>query len=193
MDALAYPGNVLASQTTFRTVMNAMARPGTKHALTTNSAPAPLMPAAAALVRSLADYETPVWYDDSFTAEARDWVRFHTGAPVARQPHEAAFALIAATDGMPPLTAFALGTEDYPDRSATVIVQIPQFDGTQFVLAGPGIKDEQMFAAAGLPDNFLDQMETNRGLFPRGVDLVLVASNEIVALPRTVRLSVREN
>lgn len=193
MDALAYPANVLASQTTFRTVMNAMARPGTMHALTCDNAPAPLMPATAALILSLADYETPVWFDGSFTTDARDWVRFHTGAPVAQQPREAAFALIAAASSMPPLSTFALGTEEYPDRSTTVIVQVPELDGSQYVLTGPGIKGEQLFAVTGLTENFLDQMEANRGLFPRGVDLVLVAGNHIAALPRTARLSAREN
>lgn len=179
-----------ASQTCFRALMNAMARPGTVHRLPGTPAPEPLMPAAAALIRSLADYETPIWCDAIFSAarEACDWIKFHTGAPLTRQAREACFALIADPRQMPLFSDFALGSEEYPDRSTTIIMQIEGFSGTPFELKGPGIKGERAFAASRLPYDFPLRLAENRALFPRGVDVILVAGDEIAALPRTVRI-----
>jgi alpha-D-ribose 1-methylphosphonate 5-triphosphate synthase subunit PhnH len=167
--------------------MDAMARPGTVHRLAADAAPSPLMPAAAALIRSLADYETPLWCDAAVGSEARDWIRFHTGAPITQQPKDASFALIADVQAMPPLVDFALGNEEYPDRSTTLIVQLARLTGPQFILEGPGINGKRAFAAA-LPDDVAAQLAGNHALFPRGVDLVLVVGSEIAALPRTTRL-----
>jgi alpha-D-ribose 1-methylphosphonate 5-triphosphate synthase subunit PhnH len=186
--ATAYAEVALASQASFRAVMDAMARPGTVHRLAADAAPSPLMPAAAALIRSLADYETPLWCDAAVGSEARDWIRFHTGAPITQQPKDASFALIADVQAMPPLVDFALGNEEYPDRSTTLIVQIARIAGPQFVLEGPGINGKRAFAAT-LPDNFAAQLADNRALFPCGIDIVLVAGSEIAALPRTTRLA----
>ena len=42
-----------------------------------------------------------------------------------------------------------------------------------------------MIAPKGLPDGFLAMRAANRPLFPRGVDVILVAGADILALPRT--------
>ncbi|MGE0565136.1 MAG: phosphonate C-P lyase system protein PhnH [Pseudolabrys sp.] len=178
----------LASQSAFRALMEAMARPGTIHSLAGDTAPTPLMPAAAALIRSLADYETPVWCDDHVSAAARDWIRFQTGAPLTAAMSDAGFAVIADAARMPGLASFAVGDAEYPDRSTTIIVQIESFGGPQFVLAGPGIKDTRRVAVSSLPGDFATRWSENRTLFPCGVDVILVAGHEIAALPRTVNL-----
>ncbi len=182
-----------ASQAAIRALMDCLARPGDIRALIGADAPAPFAPAAAALIKSLADYETPLWLDPAFAAahKVADWIRFHTGAPVVRDPGEAAFALIADARSMPPLAQFAQGTPEYPDRSTTLIVQIDGFAGTALTLRGPGIKTTREFAAAPLPVGFASRMKENRALFPRGVDLVLIAGHDIAALPRSVTVMER--
>ncbi len=179
-----------ASQSAFRALMDAMARPGEIKMVEGVGAPAPMAPATAALVQSLADYESPVWLDPAFAAvpAVADWIRFHTGAPIVAEPANAAFALIADPRAMPEFTAFAQGTEEYPDRSTTVIVQVERFAGPALVLKGPGIRTISPFAAEPLPGDFSRRLRDNRELFPRGIDLVLVAGREIAALPRSVRL-----
>lgn len=174
------------SQAAFRALMDCMARPGDIRTLKGVEAPAPFAPATAALVKSLADYETPVWLDPAFAAssEVVEWLRFHTGAAIVRNPGEAAFALTA--NALPDLAQFAQGSSEYPDRSTTLIVQVDGFTGDTFTLRGPGIKTERSFAASPLPADFAARMADNRALFPRGVDLVLVAGKEIAALPRSV-------
>lgn len=190
MTALA-SNPAFASQAAFRALMDAIARPGEIGTLDGENAPAPLAPATAALVKSLTDYETPVWLDSAFAAKpaVAEWIRFHTGAPVVDDKRRAAFALIADARRMPDVTQFALGSEEYPDRSTTLIVQIARFFGHSYRISGPGIKGARDFAADTLPEDFTARFAANRELFPRGVDLVLVAGNEIAALPRSVRIS----
>ncbi len=181
------------SQAAFRALMDCTARPGEIRKLKGVEAPAPFAPATAALIKSLADYETPLWLDSTFAAAPKvaDWIRFHTGAPVVREPADAAFALIADARSLLDFAQFAQGTPEYPDRSTTLIVQIDSFAGMALTLRGPGIKTEREFAASPLPADFVVRMKDNRALFPRGVDLVLVASHDIAALPRSVTVMER--
>lgn len=189
----AVPGDpAFAHQSTFRAAMEAMARPGRIYELSAlPPSPAPLSPAAAALAAALFDFETPIWLDASLAAapEVVAWLRFATGAPIVADPVRADFALIADPRALPPFEAFAPGTPEYPDRSATLILQVGSLTaGTPLVLAGPGIKQTHMIAPAPIPDDFTTRLATNRALFPRGVDLVLATSNAVAALPRSVRI-----
>ncbi len=54
------------------------------------------------------------------------------------QPAAASFAL-GPWDALQPLARFALGTPDYPDRSATLIVEVPTLSPATHRLSGPGI------------------------------------------------------
>ena len=179
------------SQATFRALMDALARPGEIRRIPGVTAPSPLLPATAAILRSLADYETPVWLDARIAQEsaAVDWIRFHTGAPLIRDANDAAFAVVADTGKLPRFAEFAQGSAEYPDRSTTIIAQTDSFAGDIFTLAGPGIKTECVVTLGALPHDFPERWAENRALFPRGVDLVLVAGEQVIALPRTVRIS----
>lgn len=180
--------DVTENQATFRALMDAIARPGEIRTLGRIDAPAPLMPGTAAIVRSLADYETPVWLDAALAAEpaVAAWIRFQTGAPVVSDPREAVFALIGDAADLPDFTVFSPGSEDYPDRSATLIVQVEGFSGEIFSLNGPGIRSERILAVGTLPDDFAGRCAANHALFPCGIDLHLVAGGQVAALPRTV-------
>src|SRR5687767_5696522 len=87
--------------------------------------PALLSPAAAAVCLALIDFETPVWLDaTAHTPDIVELLKFHCGAPIIEQPERADFALVTDVSSMPPLDAFAPGTDEEPERSATVIVQV---------------------------------------------------------------------
>jgi alpha-D-ribose 1-methylphosphonate 5-triphosphate synthase subunit PhnH len=173
--------------------MEAFARPGEVRTLCGIAAPAPLAPVAAALVRSLADYETPIWLDRPLTnvPAIAEWIRFHTGARIVQEPRDAVFAIVGNPDDIPDFAQFAMGSEEYPDRSTTIIVQIKRFDGRAFAMEGPGINGVRSLAAEPLSDDFADRLRANRELFPRGIDLVLVAEDHVAALPRSIRVSSR--
>ena len=86
-------------------------------------------------------------------------------------------------------TRFALGTPDYPDRSATLLLPVLSLtNGAPLALTGPGIETDRTIAPAGLPAGFLPVMAQNHAGFPLGFDLVLVAGEDALALPRTTRI-----
>jgi alpha-D-ribose 1-methylphosphonate 5-triphosphate synthase subunit PhnH len=186
IDLPGFADPVLSAQSTFRAILDAMSRPGTIHmggqGLTP---PAPLMPASAACLLTLVDAETSLWLDDGLAA-ARDWIGFHCGAPAA--PQEAAGFVLALA--LPDLTALGAGSDDGPQDGATVILQVASLrSGQRHTLSGPGIKVAATLDVAGLPDDFVSTWAENHARFPRGVDLILCAGDELVALPRSVRIT----
>ena len=187
---------VSASQTVFRTLMDAMARPGSVHDLPVVTAPpAPMSSSASALIATLADADTPVWLDPALTKTnaVRDWIVFHTGAPITLHQSEAAFAVVAAPQSLSALNGFCLGTQEFPDRSTTVILQVSTLsEGVMLTLEGPGIKDLASLAPAPMPQHFSEQWQANRAAFPRGIDLILAGPGSVAAMPRSSRLIRRE-
>src|ERR1043166_6266821 len=126
--AAGFAEPVLAAQATFRTVMDAMARPGSVRGLAGIAAPAPLSPSAATIALTLLDYETPFWLDARLAAapEVARFISFHTGAQLTADPAAAGFAFVAAPAAMPPFASFAQGSAEYPDRSTTLVLQVTQ-------------------------------------------------------------------
>lgn len=182
---------VLDSQRVFRAVLEAMARPGTIVELPLHLAPPPpLDPATAAIALALMDYETPLWLDGAADTEAvGQYLRFHCGCPQTSEPAKAAFAIITDPAAMPPLSAFHVGSDEFPDQSTTVILQVPTLTaGDAWQLTGPGIRDSVRLAAGGFPKGFHRWILDNHELFPRGVDLVFTCGGLISALPRSTRL-----
>ena len=178
----------LASQEVFRTVLAAMATPGKIVTLPEGArvAAAPLPAAAAALALTLADLETPVWLSPAMT-RAASWIRFHSGAPVTAEKQAARFAFAAAAD-CPPLDAFDLGTDAYPDRSTTVAIEVAALDaGAAVTLSGPGLRAPATLRVAGLGDGFWLARARLAALFPRGIDVVLTCGASLAAIPRTTR------
>ena len=171
------------AQRCFRSVLNAISRPGQIASVGGVEPPEPLSAAAAAVLLTLIDHETPFWLDPDARA-AREWIAFHCGAPVVPEPGDAIFALSL---GLPDLSRFRTGTHEGPELSATVVVQLPSLTGgPKLRLSGPGLKDSAIVAPVGLPADFPTHWRRNRGLFPAGIDLILCAGDTVAALPRTV-------
>lgn len=187
---------VFEAQGVFRAVMDAMARPGTIRRLPVLVAPpAPLTPAGAAVALTLCDHETALWLDPALQAAraAVAWLGFHAGAPLARTPAEAQFAIVSSPGDSIALENFAQGTQEYPDRSATLILQVETLSGGQpLVLSGPGIASAAAIAPAPLPRHFVEQWRQNGARFPRGIDIILAAPEGIACLPRTTRVEPKE-
>jgi len=186
-----FADKVLSAQTTFRSVMEAMARPGSAQRVVASvGTPAHLMRGTAAIALTLFDHDTPVWLDPclSETAEVKKWLKFHSGAPVISDPSVASFALVSDGSTLPQLDRFAFGSNEYPDRSTTVILQVDSLTrGAQYELSGPGIDGHAILQASFKPGDLFERLAINAALFPRGIDVVLVADDTIVAIPRTTR------
>jgi alpha-D-ribose 1-methylphosphonate 5-triphosphate synthase subunit PhnH len=119
----------------------------------------------------------------------KKWLKFHTGAPVIEDSSICHFALIGDPGALPALDRFAFGSNEYPDRSTTLIIQVESLaQGPSFELRGPGIDGTAMVQATIQPLDLFERLEINQTLFPRGIDVVLVAGDSVVAIPRTTRL-----
>ncbi|MGO4638574.1 phosphonate C-P lyase system protein PhnH [Mesorhizobium sp. 2RAF45] len=187
---------VFNAQTVFRAVMDAMARPGSVQPLPALARPpAPLSATAGAVALALCDNDTPLWLDPALHVSAAigSWLGFHTGAPLANTPADAHFALVATPAEMMALDGFAQGTQDYPDRSTTLILQVSDLtSGTPLLLEGPGIETSATIAPAQMPRHFIEQWKQNIQRFPRGVDIILATAEGIACLPRTTRIKTME-
>ena len=189
---VGFADKVMSAQSTFRSVMDALARPGSvQQIVAVAGTPPPVMRGAAAIALTLFDHDTPVWLDPlmSETLDVTKWLKFHTGAPVIRDPSICSFALIADPRALPALDRFAFGSNEYPDRSTTLILQVESLTrGQSLELRGPGIDGTAALHATIQPADLFERLAINATLFPRGIDVVLVADDAIVAIPRTTRL-----
>jgi alpha-D-ribose 1-methylphosphonate 5-triphosphate synthase subunit PhnH len=191
-----FADKVLAAQSTFRSVMEAMARPGGVQRITGRPGkPSPLMHGTAAIALTLFDHDTPIWLDHRM-AEADSvakWLRFHTAAPITADSLLSQFALIGDGTALPDLDRFCLGSNEYPDRSTTLILQVESLaEGPGYILRGPGIDGTTVLRATIAPRDLFERLAVNATLFPRGIDVVLVHADAIVAIPRTTRLIGKE-
>jgi alpha-D-ribose 1-methylphosphonate 5-triphosphate synthase subunit PhnH len=174
------------AQTTFRAILDALAHPGRiVERPAALAALAPLGDAAAAIALTLCDMDTPIWLDSGL-ARCADYLRFHCGAPQAAAPGDAHFAFISDPSALPALDTFALGSDEYPDRSTTLVVEIAGLRaGKGHTLSGPGIAGSARLAVAGLPDGFWRERETLAVLMPRGLDVIFTCGPRLAVVPRT--------
>jgi alpha-D-ribose 1-methylphosphonate 5-triphosphate synthase subunit PhnH len=176
----------LAAQAVFRRLLDAMARPGTVASLEAPPAPPPLAAAAGAIALTLCDADTAVWLDPALrTSEVIAWLRFHAGCRIVEAPEAAAFAFGAEASALP-LDRLSTGSDEFPDRSATAVLQVARFGaGTLLTLTGPGIETTATLHVEGLPTGFIAWRRGNHTAYPRGVDVILAAGTAIAALPRS--------
>jgi alpha-D-ribose 1-methylphosphonate 5-triphosphate synthase subunit PhnH len=180
------------AQQLFRAILDATSHPGRIVSLPgAPVGPGTLSAAATAYLLTLADRDTPVWLAPEFDRpEVRNFLRFHAGAPIVTTRAEASFGVVMA--GTPqPFDGFNLGTDAYPDRSATLLIEVPDLrSGPIRRWRGPGIADRASVGIAGLGEEFWNDWAANHGLFPCGVDLVFTAGTELCALPRSIAVEV---
>lgn len=186
---------VFHAQSVFKLMMDAMARPGTIQTVSPDATPpAPLGIAAGAIALTLCDHDTPVWLSAGLVKSAvPQWLGFHTGAPVTSEKAEARFAVVESGASLSSFGLFASGTQEYPDRSTTLVIELSDLEGgRKLALMGPGIKSVTDVAPLGLPDSFLRLWTENRALFPRGIDIVLTSGSRFLCLPRTTKITATE-
>ena len=184
------------TQAVFRTLLDALSRPGTvgvvenvlpaSQASGTHRSRAEL--AALAALLTLCDYSTPVWLaqPDGALASA---LRFHTGAPLVDEPQRAAFAYLHDAHALPALEAFAIGEPDAPEHAATLLIRVEALQGgAPLTLRGPGIEHTQSIAPVGLPERFWRERAELAPLFPCGIDCYFVCGDDVLGLPRTTQV-----
>ena len=187
-----FSNEAFGSQAVFRAVLQALSHPGRTVAVEHDAqAPAVGHSASAAVLLALLDSDCTLWLSPKLAAsDAGAWLRFHTGCTVVADAAQARFVWVAQGDALPALNRLALGTDIYPDQSATCVVDVSRAATTvdasdAWHLRGPGIQEVAALQVDGLPDDFEAQWAANHAMFPRGVDLLLGTPDHIVGLPRT--------
>ena len=166
----------------FRAAMEAMARPGRIRTTDVAAPPSPLSSAAGTLILTLCDPGTPIHLAGAHdTQGVREWIAFHTGAPFSGR-RQAQFA-VGCWQDLLPLGEYRIGTSEYPDRSATLIVEMPELTARGATLRGPGISAT---ATLDLPDKI--EFARNAALFPLGLDFFLTAGTRLAAVPRSTKV-----
>ena len=172
----------VAAAYAFRAAMNAMARPGQVQDIGGATPPEGISVAAGSLLLTLCGPETGVYLAPDVDSETlRGWLAFHTGAPIVAAK-QADFAL-GGWEDLQALSRFRIGTSEYPDRSATLIVEMRCLDAPNAVLTGPGIKDA---ARMQLPE--LAAFQANAALYPLGLDFFFASGSQLAALPRSTQV-----
>lgn len=179
------------SNAVFKSCLHALSRPGLISDFEPNlKSPAPLLPTAAAVFLTLADFETKFWLDPALANHPAviEFLRFHTGAQHVSNHNEADFAVLADSASIPALGEFMQGTPEFPDRSTTLIVQVAELAQNGWTFTGPGINGTLDFSATPLPQGFKSELLQNRSRFPCGIDLIFISTTQLAALPRSVNL-----
>jgi alpha-D-ribose 1-methylphosphonate 5-triphosphate synthase subunit PhnH len=185
IEAPGFADPVFDAQSVFRTALTALSEPGRVLKLPSSLG----IDAAPALLLALADHDTPIWLDEA-ASRFSAYLRFHTGAQVIDDPKAARFAMIGSGAICPPLAGFEPGSSDYPDRSATLIVEVETLaEGGGWSLSGPGIPGVRTLPAVALPSDFLSQWADNHASYPQGVDLFFTCGSRLAGLPRSTRVT----
>jgi len=186
------------SQLVFRTALKALSYPGRVIEMEHDAiTPSDANPVASGLLLALLDSETSLWCSNPSTmCAAADWLQFHTDCSVLTSPESADFLWVKNIRDLPNLKDCKLGTDQYPDKSATCVIEVPHLREESpwpFTLKGPGIQFEEHLHIQGWEEKdheeFLKFWKANNLLFPCGIDIFFCDGHSLLGLPRTTQLS----
>jgi alpha-D-ribose 1-methylphosphonate 5-triphosphate synthase subunit PhnH len=184
--------DAFGSQAVFRAALDALSHPGRPFHMPTDCAlPRHGQAAAAALMLGLLDADTRIWLSPLLAhSDAAPWLRFHTGCQIVTEAQEAHFVWVALGDALPNLQSLRLGSDAYPDQSATCVIETLALhaDLAGWTLQGPGIPNQRQVQVTGLTPDFVPQWQHNHAGFPRGVDVLLTTPTLVVGLPRSTHI-----
>ncbi|MBV6749795.1 phosphonate C-P lyase system protein PhnH [Pseudomonas chlororaphis] len=183
----AFVDPVLDAQRGFRAALKALAEPGLVQLLPGAPSLEGLAPTTYALCLALLDMDTPLWLAPAFdTPLIRANLAFHCGCPLTSRREEAAFALLGEADLLD-LGGFDHGNDRYPDQSCTLLVQLPALEaGRALNWRGPGIESARRISLPLPPGFWLERQR--RETFPRGLDVLFAAGQQLIGLPRSTRV-----
>lgn len=183
---------VFDSQAVFRKVLKSMSEPGVVSKVDDNLSDVPkdLNLASYALALTLFDHDTNVALAKSLNHQfVKQTLAFHCSSPLTENVSEADF-IVCDESEIPALSELKLGTEDYPDQSCTLIIQVNDITENTLkvggcLLTGAGIQQQREIECSALSDSFIQQREQLQKLFPLGVDVIFSCDDEFFCLPRT--------
>ena len=183
-----------SSQTVFRQVLDALSLPGRlqvmdlKGSMQTMQAPKNTHPAAAALLLALLDQDCKLWLSPGLeSSDAAAWLRFHTGCTLVSDSSMADFVWVASPNEIPEFKKLAQGSAEYPEQSATCVVQVAGLETatTGWSLSGPGINGTATLHIQAMTNDFVKKRRASQAHSPCGVDFLFTHGSVFVGLPRS--------
>ncbi|PMJ90753.1 phosphonate C-P lyase system protein PhnH [Vibrio sp. 10N.261.55.A7] len=194
----AFQDAVHDSQQCFRLLLKAMSEPGTIVTLDRCDGFGSMMSASAQTLLSMSDNVTPIWLSPSFLQDRAisENIKFHVSVPIVESLEQASFAAFSLQDldsqdwcSLP----FNTGNEEYPDSSTTVIIELDSLaGGAALELSGPGIESHKTAYLNGAPNALITFLmhRQDQMAFPLGIDVIFVADQQVMCLPRTTKVEV---
>jgi alpha-D-ribose 1-methylphosphonate 5-triphosphate synthase subunit PhnH len=180
-----------ASQDIFRGILEASSQPGRIVVLRDYLSHTPYSNyAALQILMAILDSETTLFAGTSFQERGfTDYLRFHTASRPMDAKEDAMFVWLGADESVD-LKHLLLGTNEYPEQGATLIIDVPylKVGMGEITLTGPGIQHPILMDRQGLPLSFWEQRRELQNYFPRGIDLFLCSGNQVLGIPRSTKV-----
>lgn len=181
------------SQAHFRKILYAMARPGLCINLDGPDLhpPLDLYRSSASIGLALMDRYVQ-FYCHNYSSDTTAYLALNTGAAQGSLK-EADFIFVHATEAGYCMQQAKMGSLEYPDESATLIIQVEGFertDGLSVQLQGPGIEGQRTISVSGIEPLLIETFMEVNSEYPLGIDCIFAApDNSIMCIPRTSRIS----
>ncbi|WP_420548153.1 phosphonate C-P lyase system protein PhnH [Curvivirga sp.] len=182
---------VHSSAEVFRVLAKVMSEPGTVEELTEICGhPDELLKAASAAILTLADMDTSLYLSSELDSPiSRGFLTLHTGVKIVDSANQADFVIATQDTDISQYQDLPVGDPQYPDQSATLIIQVSNIRGSKKVtLNGPGIENIKQVQMPDLPDSFFSWRDMKNSLYPCGIDIIFASNTELMAIPRTTKL-----
>jgi alpha-D-ribose 1-methylphosphonate 5-triphosphate synthase subunit PhnH len=192
---------IRSDQQTFRTALNALANPGRVDLLATASrSDAPTLNGnryTGPFLMALLDHEVSFSVEPGPDAGAfAAYILKRSRAPIVSA--DRADFVLADSSKLDPQLPLELrtGSFDYPDDSATLIVQVPTLDQDEaseltLSLEGPGIPGRRILKLTGVAAELFTARDRAIAHYPIGIDLIFIDfEGRISALPRTTQVRI---
>ena len=197
--APGFTDSTAQSQVVFRCALDAMARPGKPVRIPDTALVSPTRSTnavAASVLLALLDQDCALWLSPTLAnGPAAAWLRFHTGCQIEADCSKADFVWAASFAELPSLDQLKQGSAEYPDQSATCVVDVKGWrnaaasDAVTVSLRGPGVRDVITLSVEGMHAGFVRQHHAMQEQAPCGVDVFCCAADALFGLPRSVRLA----
>ncbi len=191
---------VFDAQQHFRTIFDAMARPGKVNPLEAVAISPPEGFSRGATLIAFALLNSDVTYHlAQDCAEIEFYLRGNTGVrPSAADQADFIFGSPATTQAL--IERAKEGDPMYPETSASFVITVEQLGNAPFEgslslkLEGPGIDGEKLLCVAGLSPAWVHELKVKNSEFPLGVDILFTADHPeasvVACLPRTSKISI---
>lgn len=195
---------VVDSQRSFKTLMDAMSRPGQLYRLQEHhfsKAPENFNPNILTVLKTLGDNNITFSSCNLKDETVQRYIEVNTGV-IPAEVNEADYILFDGGKFDGNICSAKAGSLEFPENSATVIFAVKRIlcgqykgndmDRIELHMKGPGIKDVNIVTIIGLDKKFVQGTIEMNSVYPLGIDLIFVdEEGSIICMPRTAKAEVK--